>query len=85
VTYGEANAQLTFHENDTRKIGSADCVTLELDIDYYRDPLAHAILEVLPNGLTHALTNPVEVYVLRWMAGQMAGTPEFAPLYTVTD
>jgi len=85
VHYGEANVQLTFHENDAQKIGAVDCVTLEIDIDYFRDPLAHAILEVLPNGLTHSLTNPVEVYVLRWMAGQMARTPEFAPLYIVTS
>ncbi|RZU41818.1 hypothetical protein [Edaphobacter modestus] len=83
--FGEANVQLTFHEGDVQVIGGTECVTLEVDIDYYRDPLAHAILEVVPNGLTHALTDPVEVYVLRWMAGQMAGVPEFAPLYTVTN
>ncbi|WP_035347222.1 hypothetical protein [Edaphobacter aggregans] len=82
--FGEANVQLTFHENEKQKIGGVDCVMLETDVDYYRDPLAHAILEVFPNGLTHALTDPVEVYVLRWMAGRMAGVPEFAPLYTVT-
>ena len=84
VQFGEANVQLTFHENDRQTIGGVDCVMLEPDIDYYRDSLAHAILEVVPNGLTHALTDPVEVYVLRWMAGRMAGVPEFAPLYTVT-
>jgi hypothetical protein len=84
VQFGEANVQLTFHENDRQTIDGVDCVMLETDIDYYRDPLAHAILEVVPNGLTHALTDPVEVYVLRWMAGRMAGVPEFAPLYTVT-
>ena len=84
IRFGEANVQLTFHENDRQKIGNTDYVMLEPDIDYYRDPLAHAILEVLPNGLTHALTNPVEVYVLRWIAGRTAGVSEFAPLYTVT-
>lgn len=84
VQFGEANVQLTFHENDKQKIGGVDCVMLEPDMDYYRDPLAHIILEVIPNGLTHALTDPVEVYVLRWMAGRMAGVAEFAPLYTVT-
>ena len=84
VQFGEANVQLTFHENDRQKIGGVDCVMLETDIDYFRDPLAHAIFEVIPNGLTHALTDPVEVYVLRWMAGRMAGVPEFSPLYTVT-
>lgn len=87
VQFGEANVQLTFHENpeDHKTIGGVDCVTLEVDIDYYRDSLAHFFLEVTVNKLTHALTDPVEVYVLRWMAGRMAGVPEFAPLYTVTD
>jgi len=84
IQFGEANVQLTFHENDTQRIDGVDCVMLEPDIDYYRDPLAHTILEVIPNGLTHTLTDPVEVYVLRWMAGRMAGVPEFAPLYTMT-
>lgn len=84
VQFGEANVQLTFHENDAQKIGGVDCVMLEVDIDYYRDPAAHIILEVLPNGLTHSLTDPVEVYVLRWMAGRMAGVPEFNPMYTIT-
>jgi hypothetical protein len=85
IQYSEADLQLTFHENDKQTIAGTKCVTLELDIDYYRDPLAHVFLEVFPNGLTHTLTNPIEVYVLRWMAGQMAKTPEFAPLYVVTD
>lgn len=85
VRFGEANVQLTFHEGDVQEIDEIQCVTLEVDIDYYRDPLAHAILEVFPHGLTHALTDPVEVYVLRWMAGQMAGVPEFNPLYTITS
>ena len=87
VQFGEANVQLTFHEGaaDRVTIDGMDCVTLEVDIDYYRDTLAHFFLEVTVNKLTHALTDPVEVYVLRWMAGRMAGVPEFAPLYTVTD
>ena len=84
VRFGEANVQLTFHENDKKKIGGVSCVMLEVDMDYFRDPLAHIFLEVLPNGLTHSLTNPVEVYVLRWMAGQMSKIPEFTPMYTVT-
>jgi len=35
--------------------------------------------------LTHSLTDPVEVYVLRWIAGQHAGVPQFEPLFTLTD
>jgi hypothetical protein len=87
IQFGEANVQLTFHENppDNKTINGIDCVTLEPDIDYYRDPGAHAILEVAANALTHSLTNPVEVYVLRWIAGQHAGVPQFEPLYTLTD
>lgn len=76
--------QLTFHENDKTSIGGVDCVMVEPDMDYFRDPAAHTIFEVIPNALTHTLTNPTEVYVLRWIAGQTAGLPEFAPLYTIT-
>jgi len=82
---GEANVQLTFHENDTKTIDGIDCVMVEPDIDYYKDLGAHAIFEVIPNALTHSLTNPTEVYVLRWIAGQTVGIPEFAPIYTITS
>jgi hypothetical protein len=84
IQFGEANVQLTFHENDKLTVNGVACVMVEPDIDYYRDPAAHAILEVIPNGLTHSLTNPAEVYVLRWIAGRTAGIPEFAPIYTIT-
>jgi hypothetical protein len=83
VQFGEANVQLTFHEGETTVIDGAKCVMVEPDIDYFRDLGAHAIFEVATNSLTHSLTNPVEVYVLRWIAGRTAGIPEFAPLYTV--
>jgi len=82
---GEANLQLTFHENDKLKIDGTKCIMLELDIDYYSDSLAHTLLEVLPNGLTHTLTNPAEVYVLRWMAGRRSKAFDFEPIYTLTD
>lgn len=84
IQFGEANVQLTFHENDKTSIGGVDCVMVEPDMDYFRDPAAHTIFEVIPNALTHTLTNPTEVYVLRWIDGQTAGLPEFAPLYTIT-
>ena len=84
IQFGEANVQLTFHENDKAVIGGVDCVMVEPDIDYYQDLAAHALLEVIPNALTHSLSNPVQVYVLRWIAGRMAGIPQFAPLYTIT-
>jgi hypothetical protein len=62
----------------------SDCVIVEPDMEYCRDLAAHIILEVIPNGLTHTLTNPTEVYVLRWIAGRTAGVPDFAPIYTIT-
>jgi hypothetical protein len=83
IQFGEANVQLTFHENDKKTIDGAECVMLEPDIDYFRDPLAHALLEVTPNGLTHTITDPRQVYVLRWMAGRHAGVPNFEPPYTL--
>ncbi|HEY1984206.1 MAG TPA: hypothetical protein VGG85_02290 [Terracidiphilus sp.] len=83
IQFGEANVQLTFHENDHLEIDGMDCIMVEPDIDYYKDLGAHAIFEVIPNGLTHSLTDPTEVYVLRWIAGQTAGIPEFAPMYTI--
>ena len=52
---------------------------VEADIDYYRDPLAHTLLEVAINKLTHGLTDPRQVYVLRWMAGRHGGVPNFEP------
>ena len=83
IEFGEANVQLTFHENDTATINGVNCIMVEPDIDYYKDPLAHTLLEVFPNELTHTLTNPVEVYVLRWQAGVQAGIPEFKPMYVI--
>lgn len=83
VQFGEANVQLSFHENDRRTIGGEDCIKVETDIDFFRDPLAHLILEVLPNKITKGKTDPRQVYMLRWIAGRRAGVPEFDPLYTI--
>jgi hypothetical protein len=85
VQFGEANVQLTFHENDHNQVNGVDCIMVEPDIDYYKDLGAHALFEVVPNAITHSLTDPTEVYVLRWMAGRQAGVPEFEPLYTITS
>ena len=85
IQFGEANVQLTFHENDHQVIDGLDCIMVEPDIDYYKDLGAHALFEVIPNALTHSLTEPAEVYVLRWIAGRQAGIPEFAPMYTLTS
>jgi len=84
IQFGEANVQLTFHENDpTKQIGGINCVKIEPDIDYYKDLGAHFLLEVVVNALTHSLTDPKQVYVLRWIAGRHAGVPDFDPPYVI--
>jgi hypothetical protein len=83
IRFGEANVQLTFHEKATRKIEGTKCVKVEVDIDYHRDILAHALLELIPNTLSGGLTDPRQVYVLRWIAGKHANVPEFNPPYTI--
>jgi hypothetical protein len=82
LQFGEANVQLTFHEGNKKTIGGVDCVCIEPDIDYYKDPLAHTFGEVIPNGLSGNVSNPEVVYVLRWIAGRHAGQ-DFDPLYTI--
>jgi hypothetical protein len=81
--FGEGNVQLTFHEKNRKTIAGVDCVYVEPDIDYFKDPAAHLLLEVIPNGLTGNVSNPRAVYVLRWIAGRHAGVPNFDPLYTI--
>jgi hypothetical protein len=83
IQFGEANVQLTFHANDKKIIDGVPCIRMEPDIDYYKDLAAHAFLEVLENGLSGNLTNPRQVYVLRWIAGRHAGVPEFNPPYVI--
>ena len=83
VRFGEANVQLTFHEKATKKIGGTQCVKVEPDIDYFRDLIAHAFLEVIPNTFSGRLTDPLQVYALRWIEGRRANVPEFNPPYTI--
>ena len=82
IQFGEANVQLTFHENEPPP--KAGWVLVEPDIDYYRDALAHLFLEVVVNAFG-SLTDPRTVYVLRWIAGKRSGIPEFDPLYTIVQ
>lgn len=79
---GEANVQLTFHHLEKMIVNGQACMLVEVDIDKYRG-LAHLLREVLPGRITRRLTDPREVYALRWMAGRRAGEPEFDPLYTL--
>ncbi len=83
IQFGEANVQLTFHEGDTKQIDGLDCVKIEPDIDYHKDLAAHFLLEVVVNAVSHTLTDPRHVYMLRWIAGRHAGVPEFDPPYTI--
>jgi hypothetical protein len=83
IQFGEANVQLTFHENDKKTIDGVDYVMIEPDIDYYKDLTAHALLEVVTNKIGNSLTDPRQVYVLRWIAGRQAGVPNFEPPYTI--
>jgi hypothetical protein len=82
IQFGEANVQLTFHEQDRKTIAGLNCIRIEPDIDYFRDPAAHMLLEVALNAFG-SMTDPRSVYALRWIAGQRAGIPEFDPLYTI--
>lgn len=88
--FGEADVQITFHEQAKRNIGGVeiDCVKVEPDIDYYKDIIAHGLGEVLPNAISKAvgeggLTDPEKVYLLRWTAAQQAGL-EFDPPYIIS-
>jgi hypothetical protein len=80
IQFGEANVQLTFHENETPP-KNTNWVLVEPDIDYFRDTAAHTLLEVIPGFF--GLTDPKTVYVLRWIAGRQANAPEFNPPYTI--
>ncbi len=82
--YDYSNVQLTFHENppDRKTIDTVDCVKFEPDMDLYKDQLDHGLLEILPNLLTHGLTDPIDVFSLRWLDSADAGEAVFDPGYT---
>jgi hypothetical protein len=82
IQFGEANVQLTFHENNRQDVDGLSCVMVEPDVDYFRDTAAHLLLEVAVNAFG-AITDPRAEYALRWIAGRRAGIPEFDPLYTI--
>jgi hypothetical protein len=89
VQFDVANVQLTFHGRDTATFldennNPVQCLKIEPDIDYYRDLGAHGLLEVIPNTITHGLTDPKVVYSLRWMAAKREPhLADFNPLYTI--
>jgi hypothetical protein len=48
--FGEAKCAAGIRENQRPDVNGIDGVVAEPDIDYYKDLLAHAIPEVVPNG-----------------------------------
>lgn len=82
ILFGEANLQITLHENDRKEVVGKQCLLIEPDIDYFRDPAAHFFGEVFVNAFG-SMTDPRQVLALRWTAGRQAGLMDFDPLYTV--
>ncbi len=77
--FPEANLQFTLFESEWR-------LYVDLDLDYFRDPLSHALLELFPNSVFQTRTDPRRVYALRWMGSKNGGAPadqEFAPPYVL--
>ena len=83
IQFGEANVQLAFHEGERKEIDGINCVMIEPDINYYKNLAAHFLLEIVVNAFSQTLTDPKQVYVLRWIAGRHAGVPEFNPPYMI--
>ena len=83
IEFGETNVQLTFHHDvtHTHPLTGEKHILMEPDIDLYKDLLAHGLFEVIPGFFS--LTDPKDVYPMRWMAGRQAGEPEFDPLYSL--
>lgn len=67
IEYPYSNVQLTFHQNaaDSKVIDGLQCVLFMPDMDLYKDLLDHGVLEVLPNLLTHGLTDLIDILSLR--------------------
>ncbi len=84
VRYPEGNVQFTFS-----KTADAGVLTLDGDIDLFRDNESHALIELLPTDVLHlnAGTDPRQAYALRWMSVQRAkasGGLGFDPPFSVT-
>ena len=81
--FPESNVQLTFHTDPLDCVSGNGWVTVEPDIDYHKDLAAHTILEVCRNVITGSLTEPAEVFVLRWIEQRRLGLPDFSPGYSL--
>jgi hypothetical protein len=80
--FAVANLHFSLHENDTPPAGT-DWVAVEGDMDAFDDKLVHFFGEVVPHKLTGGVTDPRQIYRLRWMAGRQARLPDFDPQYVV--
>jgi hypothetical protein len=60
-----------------------DCIKVEPDIDYFQDLGAHTLLEVIPNSITHGLTDPKKVYSFAGLPAATPASPNLLPPYTI--
>jgi hypothetical protein len=79
--YGEANVQFTFHSS-VKSPQNPNWIRLEPDIDYFKDLAAHFFGEVAVNWFG-SLTEPEQVYKLRWEDGSKPGSLPFDPPYII--
>ena len=84
ITFSVSNVQLTFHEHDVQTIDGMTCVKIEPDIDLYRDLVEHGFGEVFPNAITKGLTDPYDVFAMRWTTAQDYNGPAFDPGYELS-
>lgn len=84
VQFGEANVQLTFHENSPRRSTVSRASRSNQTSTIFRIPLRMHSSRLFRTRLPTGLTDPKQVYVLRWIAGKHAGVPEFDPPYTIS-
>jgi len=80
--FAVANLHFSLHENDAPPAGT-NWVAVEVDMDAFDDKLVHFFGEVLPHKISGGVTDPRQIYRLRWMAGRQARLPDFAPLYVL--
>jgi len=97
---GEANLNFNVNTASLPADLGPNLVQADIDLDFFDDKLAHISLEVIPNMVTKffgkpKLTNPAQIFALRWMAtknfqgdlmpvGVTGPRPDFNPLYTIT-
>lgn len=79
--FGEGNLQLSIFGREPVEL--SDAVMVEVDIDYYKDTLAHGLLELVPNKLLEKTTDPRMACRLRWIAARNSPGGAFDPPYLI--